>query len=71
VKVRVDVTATTAGEGSDGSSELAWVGVGTVDGSWNGSTVEEPDAETGRGPLDSVDTATDLVESVTVAADIS
>jgi len=71
VKVRVNVTATTAGEGSDWSSELAWVRVGTVDGSWNGSAVEEPDVETGRGPLDGVDTAADLVETITVAADIS
>lgn len=68
--MRINVTAAAASEGSDWGTKLASVWVGCSDGGRNGTAMEEPDAETGRSPLDCVDTAADRVEAGTVAADV-
>jgi len=48
------------------SPGVVWRGVGTQDVRRNGATLEEPDADCFVGPFHGVDTASHVVESITV-----
>lgn len=65
-EIAVDVASTSSIERHDRSSPVSSNRLTVLDISWDVSTLEEPDVDSGALPLHGVDSTTDIVEVVSV-----